>query len=179
MGKGKVTGKSAAAAASKVLLDGRTGKASKAAAGSALSPRLRSSRRPAPLLAVPRVCRSLIVREPASRRAGGRADDGRRSDVMAPERAGVGNETKEQLMSAEKTVTVIVNARAKEITAKLLTFGEVVALAFDAPPTGDNVMFTVTYRRGHGSKPEGSLVAGEAVIVKEGMVFNVTATDKS
>jgi hypothetical protein len=38
-GKGKVTGKSAAAAASKVLRDGRTGKASKTAAGSALSQR--------------------------------------------------------------------------------------------------------------------------------------------
>lgn len=35
----KVTGKDAAAAASKVLKDGRTGKASKSAAGSALSQR--------------------------------------------------------------------------------------------------------------------------------------------
>ena len=39
MGKSKVTSKSAAAAASKVLRDGRTGKASKKAAGSALSQR--------------------------------------------------------------------------------------------------------------------------------------------
>lgn len=41
MGKGrsKVTGKSAATAASKVLRDGRTGKASKTAAGSALAQR--------------------------------------------------------------------------------------------------------------------------------------------
>jgi hypothetical protein len=36
---GKVTGKKAAAAASKVLKDGRTSKASKTAAGSALSQR--------------------------------------------------------------------------------------------------------------------------------------------
>lgn len=41
MGKGKVTGKSAASAAAKVLRDGRTGKASKTAAGSALSQRPR------------------------------------------------------------------------------------------------------------------------------------------
>lgn len=39
MGKSKVTSKSAATAASKVLRDGRTGKASKKAAGSALSQR--------------------------------------------------------------------------------------------------------------------------------------------
>jgi hypothetical protein len=81
-------------------------------------------------------------------------------------------------MSA-KTVTVIVNASPKEVAAKVLTFAEVVALAFDVPPTGENVMFTVTYRRGDGGKPEGSLVADEAVKVKEGMIFNVTATDKS
>lgn len=39
MAKGKVTSKKAATAASKVLRDGRTGKASKTAAGSALSQR--------------------------------------------------------------------------------------------------------------------------------------------
>jgi hypothetical protein len=37
MAKGKVTGNTAAKAASKVLRDGRTGKASKTAAGSALA----------------------------------------------------------------------------------------------------------------------------------------------
>lgn len=39
MAKSKVTSKRAASAASKVLRDGRTGKASKTAAGSALSQR--------------------------------------------------------------------------------------------------------------------------------------------
>ena len=39
MGKSKVTGPKAASAASKVLLDGRTSKASKTAAGSALAQR--------------------------------------------------------------------------------------------------------------------------------------------
>lgn len=82
-------------------------------------------------------------------------------------------------MSADKTLTVIVNARPKAVAAKTLTFADVVALAFDDPPTGENVMFTVTYRRGEGNKPEGSLVAGETVKVKEGMIFNATATDKS
>lgn len=82
-------------------------------------------------------------------------------------------------MGSEKTVTVIVNARPKEVASKTLAFGEIVALAFDAPPTGENVMFTVTYRRGDVGKPEGSLVAGETVKVKEGMIFNATATDKS
>jgi len=79
----------------------------------------------------------------------------------------------------DKPVTVLVNARPKEVASKALTFEEVVALAFENPPTGENVMSTVTYRRGEGNKPEGSLVAGETVKVKEGMIINVTATDKS
>jgi hypothetical protein len=79
----------------------------------------------------------------------------------------------------KKSFTIIVNGRQKEVTAKELTFAEIVALAFDNPPTGENWVFTVTYRRGQGNKPEGTLVEGETVKTKEGMIFNVTATDKS
>ena len=46
-------------------------------------------------------------------------------------------------------------------------------------PSGPNTIFTVTYRRGEGKKPEGTLVDGESVKVKDGMIFNVTATNKS
>jgi hypothetical protein len=76
-------------------------------------------------------------------------------------------------------VTVIVNGREKTVTAKELSFDEVVALAFDPVPAGENVMITVTFRGGHGDKPQGTLVKGETVKVKDGMVFNVRATDKS
>lgn len=79
----------------------------------------------------------------------------------------------------DKNFTIIVNAREKAVAAKELSFSEVVALAFDPPPTGQNIMFTITFRRGEGNKPEGSLVEGETVKLKEGMIFNVTATDKS
>jgi hypothetical protein len=77
-----------------------------------------------------------------------------------------------------KDITIIVNGRPKVVTTKELSFAEIVALAFDNPPTGPNILFTVTYRRGEGNKPEGTLVEGETVKIKEGMVFNVTATDK-
>lgn len=79
----------------------------------------------------------------------------------------------------KKSATIIVNASQKVVHTKELTFAEVIALAFDSVPTGQNVMFTVTYRRGHGNKPEGTLIEGQSVKVKEGMIFNVTATDKS
>ena len=76
-----------------------------------------------------------------------------------------------------KEVTVIVNGRPKVVTAKELSFADVVALS--GLPTGPNIVFTVTYTRGDGHKPQGTLVEGETVKVKDGMIFNVTATDKS
>lgn len=81
--------------------------------------------------------------------------------------------------TGKKEYTIIVNGREKTAIEKELTFDEIVALAFDDPPTGPYIVFTVTYRRGDGNKPEGSLVEGETVKIKEGMIFNVRATDKS
>ena len=78
-----------------------------------------------------------------------------------------------------KEFRVIVNGREKVVAQKEMSFSEIVALAFDNPPTGQNVVFTVTYRRGEGNKPEGTMVDGDTVKIKDGMIFNVTATDKS
>jgi hypothetical protein len=77
-----------------------------------------------------------------------------------------------------KDITIVVNGRAKEVAKEDMTFNEIVALA-DGLPTGQFIVYTITYRRGHGNKPEGTLVEGEPVKVKDGMIFNVTATDKS
>jgi len=77
-----------------------------------------------------------------------------------------------------KEITVIVNGREKRVTKGELSFDEVVALA-DGLPTGPNVLYTITYRKGDGHKPEGSLVQGGTVKVKNGTIFNVSPTDKS
>lgn len=76
----------------------------------------------------------------------------------------------------KKTVTIIVNGRKKEVSKGNLSFSEVVALS--GLPNDPNTIFTVTYRRGEGNK-EGTLVEGESVKVKEGMIFDVTPTNKS
>jgi len=76
-----------------------------------------------------------------------------------------------------KEFRIIVNGREKVVTAKEMSFTEIVALS--NIPTGPNILFTVTSKRGEGNKPEGTLVEGENVKIKEGMIFNVTATDKS
>jgi Multiubiquitin len=73
---------------------------------------------------------------------------------------------------------VIVNGRSETVTSKELTFHDVVALS--GLPTGDDKAFIVTYRRGHGNKPDGSMVeGGDPVKVKEGMIFNVESTNRS
>jgi len=90
-----------------------------------------------------------------------------------------GVEMNAQANEKNKAVTIIVNGREKSVTSKELTFDEVVDLAFDDPQRGPYIVFTITYRRGQGEKPEGSLVEGDTVKVKDGMIFNVTRTDKS
>lgn len=85
----------------------------------------------------------------------------------------------EEKCGKPKEIEIIVNGRPKKVEKGELSFEEIVALAFDNPPTGPNICFTITYKRGAGNKPEGSLVEGESVKVKDGMIFNVSATDKS
>jgi Multiubiquitin len=87
--------------------------------------------------------------------------------------------TQEQEQEHCKGVEIIVNGRPKEVTEKEISFEEVVNLAFNnEPPSGPDVVITVTYSKGEHPK-EGSLLPGQSVKVKAGMVFNVTATDKS
>lgn len=77
-----------------------------------------------------------------------------------------------------KTVKIIVNGREKQVEKEEISFDELVALA-NLPEGNENTIITITYTRGHGNKPEGTLVLGEKVKVKEGMIFNVSRTDKS
>ena len=79
----------------------------------------------------------------------------------------------------EKGFSIIVNGREKTVEDEELTFDQVVALAFDDPPKGEFICFTITYRQAGGRRPEGTLVEGESVKVRDGTVINVTVTDKS
>lgn len=89
------------------------------------------------------------------------------------------NENRDHGVGRDKQITIIVNGREKTVTERELTMDDLVKLAFENPPTGEFICFTITYRRGQGNKPEGTLEEGETVKVKKGMIFNVTATDKS
>lgn len=74
-------------------------------------------------------------------------------------------------------VEIIINAERFDVEEKRLTFRELCLLAFPDGQFSDNVAWTVTYSDPHG--PEGSLVDGDSIKVKKGMVFNVGRSDKS
>jgi hypothetical protein len=88
----------------------------------------------------------------------------------------------EELEDAERDrdFWVVVNGRRKEVHKRRLTFAQVVTLAFPDKPPSDNIIYTVAYRNGGNDRhPEGTIVAGESVKIKDGTIFDVTATDKS
>jgi hypothetical protein len=90
------------------------------------------------------------------------------------------NETDRTDETRDRTFTVIVNGRKKQVKTEYLSFDDVVNLRFDNnPPQGDNWVFTITYRNGPRENPKGSLTRGNKVKIKDGMIFDVTATDKS
>jgi hypothetical protein len=78
-----------------------------------------------------------------------------------------------------KVTEIVVNGQKKEFAGNEISYREVVELAFENPWGNPNIIYTVTYTRGHDDKPQGTLVDGQSVKVKKGMVFNVTRTDKS
>lgn len=78
-----------------------------------------------------------------------------------------------------KEIVIIVNAERKTVPSRVVSYTEVVSLAFPTPPA-PNMGFNVTYRNAVSPNREGSLVEGQSVTVKEeGTIFNVTPTNKS
>lgn len=88
-------------------------------------------------------------------------------------------EQKDEGPPEKKKFTIFVNSRPKKVTTMKLSFNDLLSLAFNPIPTGPNILFTITYRNGPRENPQGNLLEGGTVEIKEGMIFNVTATDKS
>lgn len=79
----------------------------------------------------------------------------------------------------ERVLHIIVNLEPKAMNKRVLTFLEVVTLAYPNPPMGPNIVYTVTYKKAAGPLHQGSLVEGGTVEIKNGTIFSVTQTDKS
>ena len=78
-----------------------------------------------------------------------------------------------------KEIEIIINAKKITTTKKVLTYWELIELAFNNPSQSENICYTIVYRRGPNANKEGSLVEGQEVKIKKGMRFDVAATDKS
>ena len=77
-----------------------------------------------------------------------------------------------------KEIRIIVNGEPKTVQSEVVSYDEVVKLAYPTPP-GPDTRFTVTFRNARKPK-EGSLAPGGSVEVKkDGTIFNVKATGKS
>lgn len=87
------------------------------------------------------------------------------------------NENSDQKPRHDKTYSIIVNGRPREVAEHKLTYLEVVQLAYPGEKPSDTIVFTVTYSNPHGK--DGSLVAGDEVKIKDGVIFNVVRTDQS
>jgi hypothetical protein len=83
-----------------------------------------------------------------------------------------------QLVLTHRRVRIVVNATAHTVPAGAISFDALVALAFPTPP-GPNPDYTVRYSKGPRDRPTGTVARGHSVDVRNGMVFVVTATDKS
>lgn len=87
------------------------------------------------------------------------------------------NSHSDQAPGQNKTSTIIVNGRQREVTGHQLTYQQVVKLAFPDDQPDPNIVYTVAYANPHGK--DGTLAEGQDVQIKEGMVFNVTKTNRS
>src|SRR5438552_495258 len=75
-------------------------------------------------------------------------------------------------------VTIVVNGRAKKWTKDKITYDELVTLSGLPLPSGPNAGFTITYHNGPNHR-DGTVIPGQSVEVRNGMVFNVTPTNQS
>lgn len=84
------------------------------------------------------------------------------------------------MSNEEKTVTIYVEGTAHEWPKNAdITYAQVVTLEVPDYALHPEITYSVRYTRGHGNKPEGILIVGASVKVKEGMVFNVSETGQS
>lgn len=79
----------------------------------------------------------------------------------------------------KKTVTIVVEGTEHQWPKEAISHTEVVTLEVPDYAQHPEITYSVTYKRGQGNKPEGTLVPGGSVKVKEGMVFNVSETGQS
>jgi hypothetical protein len=87
---------------------------------------------------------------------------------------------KEDKKPDAKMVTIIVEATPHPWPKnEAISYAQVVTLEFPDFPQHPERIYSVTYKRGPGNKPDGILSPGGSVKVKDRMEFNVTDAGQS
>lgn len=79
----------------------------------------------------------------------------------------------------DKQIIIFVNGEEKEVKKEKISYEEIIVLAFGKHDTSESVTYTITYFKGQNHKPNGVLVKGQEVMIKKGMKFNVSKTNRS
>lgn len=79
----------------------------------------------------------------------------------------------------KKLIKILVNGFPHEVEKDIITYLQVVTLAFEDYPQHPERTYSVTYKKGHGNKPTGILSIGSKVKIKNGMEFKVKHTGQS
>ncbi len=105
--------------------------------------------------------------------------DGDREDELVPRDAEVVHLHENEHLYSQRVFTIFINTEEKEVEKRKLSFDDLVRLAGDLPPPGPNILITIDYSNGPPENPKGALRQGQSVRIKDGMEFDVSATDRS
>lgn len=72
---------------------------------------------------------------------------------------------------------IIVNGRPREVTGEIITYHQVVALAFPHDSSQEQVLYSVHYTGPH--MADGTLAEGQSVKLHDGVKFDVSKTNRS
>lgn len=74
---------------------------------------------------------------------------------------------------------IYIDSREKVWSKKNITFEEVIILKNGSISSDPNMSYSITFKKGDNEKPEGIMVAGDEIKVKNEMKFNVSETNRS
>ncbi len=68
---------------------------------------------------------------------------------------------------------IVVNGKAKRVDHAVLTFAEVVKLAYPTPPESGDLVYTITFHNADQDPKNSDLVPAQTVTVRNGTSFTV------
>lgn len=87
------------------------------------------------------------------------------------------NSHADQAPGQNKASVIVINGRQREVNGQRISYSQIVQIAFPDDQADEAIDYTVAYANPHGK--DGTLVNGQDIHIKEGMIFNVSKTNRS